>query len=368
MSKTLFPCSICNKEVKEGSDAVFCDFCKQWVHHRCSQLTRSDFKSLVNSQDAEVWSCLRCNCEILPFNQNDHVDEQEKIFNQPTKFKEFFSDMNSASDNDDTDPNQHPDGQCGFLKCRYYDVPEFKSLTSSKNFFSFLHLNISSITKHLDDLESLLSSVNHHFKIIAISESRLTTSQTHNPLLEGYHSYSTPTEAQAGGTILYISDTLNSSTRTDLNGLVYKSKLLESTFAEITLPKNSNIIVGSIYKHPSMDISEFENTHIKPLLEKTSREGKTLILLGDFNINLLKADTEEKISNFLDTLGNNLILPQIILPTRLTTNSKTLIDNIYLSPTKFDKISGNLTVGISDHLTYQKILLWIFCQLTGKIY
>jgi len=146
------------------------------------------------------------------------------------------------------------------------------------------------------------------------------------------------------------SNSINSLSRTDLNNLVYKPKLLESTFAEISIPKQSNIIVGSIYKHPSMDISEFDIEHIRPLLDIVSKEGKIVILMGDFNINLLNTDSNDKISDFLDTLGNHLILPQITLPTRITIHSKTLIDNIYMSPTKFDKISGNLTSGISDHL------------------
>lgn len=149
--------------------------------------------------------------------------------------------------------------------------------------------------------------------------------------------------------MLFLSNSINSLSRTDLNKLVYKPKLLESTFAEISIPKQSNIIVGSIYKHPSMDISEFDNEHIRPLLDLISKEDKIVILMGDFNINLLNTDSNEKISNFLDTLRNHLILPQITLP-RITIQSKTLIDNIYMSPTKFNKVSGNLTSGISDHL------------------
>ena len=81
-----------------------------------------------------------------------------------------------------------------------------------------------------------------------------------------------------------------------------------------------------------------------------------LILLGDFNINLLNSGNDENISSFLDTLGNHLILPNITLPTRVTQNSKTLIDNIYSSPVKFNKISGNLISGIPQFLLLDKHL------------
>ena len=43
------------------------------------------------------------------------------------------------------------------------------------------------------------------------------------------------------------------------------------------------------------------------------------------------------------------LLPKIMLPTRITDNTKTLIDNIFLDSSRF-LISGNLTYHISDHL------------------
>ena len=150
--------------------------------------------------------------------------------------------------------------------------------------------------------------------------------------------------------MLFLSNTLSSSHQKVLEDLVYKPKFLESTFAEINLPKQKNIVVGSIYKHPMLNISDFVQDHIQPLLDKIARENKTIILLGDFNINHLNTSSNENISNFLDVLGNYLISPQITLPTRITPESKTLIDNIFTSPVKFDVLSGNLTTGISDHL------------------
>ena len=49
-------------------------------------------------------------------------------------------------------------------------------------------------------------------------------------------------------------------------------------------------------------------------------------------------------------MGSYDLLPQIMLPTRITDNSKTLIDNIFLDSCRFLPISGNLTYHISDHL------------------
>ena len=42
-----------------------------------------------------------------------------------------------------------------------------------KNAFSTLHLNISSLQGHIDDLKTLLSLLNHKFSVIGISETRI---------------------------------------------------------------------------------------------------------------------------------------------------------------------------------------------------
>ena len=73
-------------------------------------------------------------------------------------------------------------------------------------------------------------------------------------------------------------------------------------------------------------------------------------MLGDFNIDLLRDSSNLEVENFIDTFQSNLLIPTVTLPTRITKNSKTLIDNIISSPSKFQILSGNLTVGISDHL------------------
>ena len=99
-----------------------------------------------------------------------------------------------------------------------------------------------------------------------------------------------------------------------------------------------------------MSIDEFNEVFLLPLLEKASKENKPLILLGDFNINLLKSDTDNFISHFLDILGSFSLLPQIIFPTRITNTSKTLIDNIFADLSNFQIFSGNLTYRLSDHL------------------
>ena len=41
-------------------------------------------------------------------------------------------------------------------------------------------------------------------------------------------------------------------------------------------PKKSTIIVGTIYKHPSMDLTGFNSNYLNNLLEKVSKEQKSV--------------------------------------------------------------------------------------------
>ena len=96
--------------------------------------------------------------------------------------------------------------------------------------------------------------------------------------------------------------------------------------------------------------NEFTDDYLSPLIEKISLAKKQAIILGDFNMDLMKFDQNNDISNFLQTITSNSLFPFITLPTRITTHSKTLIDNIFHNFYTPDIISGNLTISISDHL------------------
>ena len=45
--------------------------------------------------------------------------------------------------------------------------------------------------------------------------------------------------------------------------------------------------MGVIYRHPSMDLADFNCNYLNKLLENISKEQKSIFLLGDFNVNLL---------------------------------------------------------------------------------
>ena len=273
------------------------------------------------------------------------------IGNNLSGLKAYFSQLNNLTSFGSIDHDEDQD-ESYHINCQYYSVDDFQSISKS-NSLSFLHLNISSLEKHFYEFLALSKLLNHSFDIMGISETRLTPSSSMNIDLPDYSFIHNLSDTCAGGTGLFISNKLSYVPRNDLSNSFSSSGLLESTFCcEIKLKNKKNVLVGCIYKHPSMNIDLFNDSFLSPLLNKISSENKFLVLMGDFNINLLHCDKSLPNANFLDTFGAYHMLPQITLPTRITSQSNTLIDNIFISDTSLPTSSGNLMVGISDHLPH----------------
>lgn len=79
-----------------------------------------------------------------------------------------------------------------------------------------------------------------------------------------------------------------------------------------------------------------------------------MLLLGDFNIDLLKSGETSDSENFSDIFYNSF-MPYITSPTRIRSRSRTLIDNIFSTDSSDDLIASNIIISVSDHLA----LFWI---------
>jgi len=362
------PCGICNKSVGDNHRSIQCDVCNCWIHIRCNNISPSLYEELIHDEDP--WICIKCINYELTFSQYDNklyylnkqgIQTQSNLENidltinpNDKKLIKYITNLIIES----TDPEN-----VNNKFCNYYDVEKFtKSKLKSDQNFSVLHLNIASLQFHFEELKLLLQLLNYSFDIIAISESKLQKGI--NPVkdinLPNYQYLHTPTETTKGGTLLYISDKLIFKPRNDLE--IYQSKDIESTFTEIIMPKGKNIIVGCVYRHHTIDQSEFTKI-ISPLLEKLKKEKKPTYITGDFNINLLNIEKDKHIEEYFEQLTDNNFMPLITLPTRITSSSKTLIDNILYNQFVPGIISENLTVNISDHIPQFSII-----PLSNKIF
>ena len=104
-----------------------------------------------------------------------------------------------------------------------------------------------------------------------------------------------------------------------------------------------------------MNPIEFIDIYLSELLQNFLKEDKTIMLMGDFNIDLLKYDHNTDSASFLDSLYTNFLLPYISTPSHVIPHSGTLIDNIFSNSIEDGLISGNIISIILDH--YAQFLL-----------
>ena len=98
------------------------------------------------------------------------------------------------------------------------------------------------------------------------------------------------------------------------------------------------------------------------LLDKLSNDNKDIMIMGDFNVNLINSNDDKNTSNFFDAMLFHSFLPFITTPTRITRNTKVLNDKIFYNKPLNNIMSGNLSCIIS-----KQHILSVF-NLTIKYY
>ena len=192
------------------------------------------------------------------FYYNSDSNESCLILKPSKKLLHLFNEFNSFSSDIDNTPEN-------VTNSNYYDIDQLQTLKefSDKSSLSLFRVNTCSLSKKIDDFERLIQSTKTDFDIMAVSESRVTKNKL-PPIHISIPNYSyefCPTKANAGGTVIYIRNHLSYKTNNDLK--IYKSFELELTFIEICNPKNTNIIIGCMYKHPNMNINEINLKKMK---------------------------------------------------------------------------------------------------------
>ena len=198
----------------------------------------------------------------------------------------------------------------------------------------------------MEKLQSqLLDELEYEFDIIGITETKITNSSLPlktNLNIPGYSFEYVPTPLASGGVGMYINAKLNYSVLEATS-----NKDFQALWIEIQFPNKKNIYCGIIYRQHSCPENFLK--YIDDTIEHYNMKDRTIYLLGDFNIDLLKSETCSYSSNFLISLQSGFLLPTIDKPTRVYNNSATLIDNILTNAPDKVICSGNIVSDISDH-------------------
>ena len=260
-----------------------------------------------------------------------------------------------------TDAYEHDENEISAIHhSPYYSADSLPNFLHSKNGnFNILSLNVCSLLSKIDSLKIYLEIIQKQgisFDVITLQETWLDdsySSSTASIQLDGYNCIPQGKKCgQKGGLVTYIRNEYD-SLKVDVS---QNSVLWECLFVSVTHKNtDSHLIIGNVYKPPR---NNNNNTNIEcfikeldPILESLSKRSCDLCLTGDYNIDLLKICQRSKFTDFFDKMLSHSLYPKITFPTRISSHSCTLIDNIYckLSNNTINSEAGIIFSDISDH-------------------
>ena len=125
--------------------------------------------------------------------------------------------------------------------------------------------------------------------------------------------------------------------------------------------EQSNILVGTYYRHPKKNSNNVFLEKLKKNLHKLGNNNKITVVSGDFNFDLLKYDYNNLTNDFLSIMYSNFFQPCILEPIRILSNNRpSLLDNIFINTRDKGVYSGNMIDKISDHMPNFAIINNIF--------
>ena len=222
----------------------------------------------------------------------------------------------------------------------------------NKNLLKVAHINVNGLENKLSEIMVLLQEKD--FDVLGLTETHLTDQITDEHLLiDGYKLYRRDRDGSEckdapkgyGGCLTYVKTSLISVPMTDK----YNNNNIEAVWVELT-SNSQKILIGNLYRHPK-DLAIYEK--LQNTLEQILARRKNVAIVGDLNSDLLtrgKTEDEQALGKKLKNVLNNFKLHNVISDaTRITENSRTLIDVFITSNKEKIKESGVIHYGKSDH-------------------
>ena len=237
---------------------------------------------------------------------------------------------------------------------RYYDTEEYSEILNNKLHLNIIHINCRMLSCNKGKIISFLNSLDNDVDIILLSEIGRDGSRYLDSVFPNYDSeFDLPKNNNYGGVAILAKRCFNMTLKSEMK-LVKECTCNKCEFESIWVTINSpstSILIGCTYRHPNGNIDHFINQFSKIL--ETVPHDSNCISGGDFNIDLLNI-SHINVLNYVTELSSHNFLPKIILPTRITDSTCTLIDHIFVKLSRklidINIKAGNIFAEITDHL------------------
>ena len=282
--------------------------------------------------------------------------------NDPS-FLDLFDGVGSLNFNDDN-------GNFCLAASKYVSDIEFDNDLKSFRGISILSSNICSLNAKFDNFSIYLEFIKSQSvlpTIICFSETWLSSDDDVSIFNISDYTLFTQgkTASSRGGLATYVHNSLKSN-------IVYSEldeELCEGLFIEITDTYGKNFIISDVYRppryHSQVIISFIENFQWR--INKLGKFARELVMVGDYNIDLLKVYCNHLYANYLETKCSLSLLPRNTHPTRFSASLHILIDNAFcrLSCDLSEVYAGILSHTFSDHHPYV-VIIPLFCRHKHK--
>lgn len=205
------------------------------------------------------------------------------------------------------------------------------------------HMNIRSIQKNFEEILIMLQSTKQTIHVLVLTETWQLKSQSNIQIPQYVCHYNNANFNQNDGTIIYVHNSLSVQ---NINNV----KLNEVTFTILNIKsKNKMYKIIATYRPPSTNPEIFID-NIKNII-KSHKSNEVEIFVGDINLDLMDKNNV-LVELYINVLCEKGFYPQITSPTRVSENSSTCIDHIFLKNqkhTKLSSISYILKCTITDH-------------------
>lgn len=179
--------------------------------------------------------------------------------------------------------------------------------------------------------------------VLALSEIRLDDTLTDSQMsIEGYVLIRRDRHRGGGGIGMYIRNLIDFKISSDLS-----HPDLEFLCGEIKKPGVKPFIFSNWYRPPNTSVELFGKSEV--LLEKIEAENTESNIIRDLNCDLMASPSNNEIRHLIELSESYQYVQLIKEPTRITPNSKTLIDLFLTNEPDKITLSGVSHVGYSVH-------------------
>ena len=311
------PCESCCKQIYSHHKVLICSSCNIISHFKCG-------KSLFTyNQTTDQWLCSNCFTQNLnrycPFDSicsNKYLVEDSEAHVEIEKIKNCLKNCKIIANKD--------------INSKFFGFPR-KPLSVFAN-------NIDGMAQNFDSLVAQLSLLKNKFDFLALTETNIHESHKNLYKIPGYLPYFNSkylNKHKGSGVGIYINEKFLVNPIKELSITTID---IETYFVKICNSEQP-LNFGVVYRPPNGNIKNFY-LQFEKILDKLSpsESNHDSIVCGDFNINLLKNESNK--SKFENIYFSNCFTPTISLATHEKPGcDPSCIDNVFVS--SVDNVMGS---------------------------